>query len=258
MAVSEENGKEKGSDSEEQSPSGEETLNGATGRYDLPGEGSEGELLARKVREASIKKFEVGEHLFHAGQPATCFWMIRSGRVAQYKGETRISEMGPNRFLGMRTFMLGGKFETTAQVIEPSKIIELGQAFLEDFLKLPTAVLAFLKEQELELFRLTEAGRRCDIFLVAAREENTRLKEQLKRGVKATAGNGAVGELTLQEVKAKVNAASKALDDLAKSGSVPWKVLQKEESFLLLYLAIKDAAEKLGGIDLSSRASRHE
>jgi len=255
--VSEKNGKKDGSGPEEQSPPGEDTMNGATGRYELLGEGSEGELIAKKIREASIKKFEVGKYLFHAGQPATCFWMIVSGRVAQYKGETRINEMGVRRFLGMRTFMLKGKFETTAQVIEPSKIIELDQAFLRDFLKRPDALLAFLGEEEKELSRLAEAGRRREAFIAASRQEISRLEEQLRRDVKATAGNGAANMLTLQEVQVKVTIASQALDELSRDEPALWKALQDNEVFVRLFDAVKDAAGELGGMDLSSRASRH-
>lgn len=255
--MSEENGKRDELGSEEQAPPGEDTMNGATGRYKLPGEGSEGEFLAKKIREASIKLFKAGDYLFQAGQQVTCFWMIVSGRVAQYKGETRINELGANRFLGMRTFMLGGKFETTAQVTEPGKIIELDLAFLKEFFKLPDAVLAFLKEEELEIDRLAEAGRRREILLSATKQEVARLQEQLRRDVKATPGNGVAGAmLVLQQAKREIDQASQALDELARSEPALWKSLQDSEVFIRLFLAVKNVAEKLGGADLSSRAGR--
>jgi len=257
--VSEESRQKNGSSSEEPSPPGEETMNGATGRYDLPGEGSGGELLAKQIREASIKTFKAGDYLFHAGQEATCFWMIVSGKVAQYKGATRINELGARRFLGMRTFMLPGKFETTAQVTEPGKIIELDLAFLKEFFKLPDAVLAFLKEEELEIHRLAEAGRRREILLSSTKQEVARLQEQLRRDAKAAPGNGVAGAvLVLQQVKSEIDRASQALDELARNESALWKSLQDSEVFVQLFLTVKNVAEKVGGMDLSSRASRHE
>lgn len=238
--------------------SGNDTMNGATGRYDLLGEGPTDEDLQKRIREASIKKHEAGAYLFHAGQPATCFWLIVSGRVAQYRGDSCISELGPGRFLGMRTFMLEGKLETTAQVVEPGKIVELGLEFLKDFLTKPDAVLAFLREQERELFRLTEAGNKREVLLAGLRRQVAILERAAKADGQVGGANRSGAEQPLRTLLAQANQASDDLDVLARDEPVLWKALQGNEVFLRIFLAVKDVAEKLKKLNPSSRASRHE
>lgn len=238
-------------------PQGENTMNGATGKYDLPGEGSEGELIQARIKKSPVKDFGAGDYLFHAGQLAECFWMIKSGKVAQYKGETRINELGPGRFLGMRTFLLEGKFETTAQIVEPSKIVEFDLAFLKEFLSRPEAVLAFLKEQEQELLRIAEAGRKREVMFSALQQKITTLEEEIKRGGKGGgAGTQGRAEQTLQLIRSEITQASVDLDDLARNEPVLWKSLQENSTFLRLFLAVKNAAGHIDLADLSSRSSR--
>lgn len=236
---------------------GGETMNGATGRYDLPGEGSEGELIQRKMTTSPVKIYGAGEYLFHASQHADCFWMIKSGRVAQYKGETRLNELGPRRFLGMRTFLLEGKFETTAQIVEPSEIVELDLAFLKDFLSRPEAVLAFLREQEQELFRITEAGRRREVMFAALRQRVDTLEDEAKRGGQTGAPSiQGRAERILQLIVPEIKQASVDLDTLARDEPALWRSLQENDTFARLFLAVKNVATHLGSADLSSRSNR--
>lgn len=244
-----------GEGSKNDTPSGEDLTSGATGRYNLPGEGSEGELLLKKIKEASVRTYEVGEYLFHAGQAAECFWLIKAGRVVQYKGDARLNELGPRRFLGMRTFLLGGKFETTAEIVEPSEIVELDLVFLKNFLSRPEAVLAFLKEQERELFRIAEDGKRREVLFSAMRQQIALLEEQAKRS--SAAGSASAGaELLLRLIRPDIERASTALDVLAREEPVLWRSLEGNETFMRLFLAVKNAAGRLGAADLSSHSER--
>jgi CRP-like cAMP-binding protein len=227
-----------------------------TGRYNLPGEGSYGELVRDKLSTSPVKQYEAGTYLFRAGQSAECFYLVKSGRIAQYKGETRISELGPKRFLGMRTFLLRGRFETTAQTTEPSEIVELGLVFLRDFLKRPEAVLAFLREQEQELFRLAEAGAKREMMFTAVRQQMSVLEAQLRRGGNSETTSHERAAKVLQLVRQDVLQASATLDSLARNEPAVWKTLEASEAFTQLFLAVKGAAGHLESADFSSRSDR--
>jgi len=178
MIVSEgsvENGLEGCSDNQ---PTGEDTLSGATGRYELPA--NSGEFLDQLLHLAEernwAKTFLAGEWIFHAGEvPEEC-WLIGAGRVSQYRGDARINELGERRFLGMRAFHLQVPHTTSAQALEPSVLIKIGGEFYRRLLSHPEFVDVAIKQYEQEVQRVGDEVMRYRAQLEAARRDNAILQ----------------------------------------------------------------------------------
>lgn len=152
---------------------GEDTLSGATGRYELPEEYSAflGKFRERAEKIGWARSFVAGEWIFHAGEvPEEC-WLITEGRVAQFRGDTRISELGERRFLGMRAFHLRVPHTTSAQAIVPSVLVKIGGDFYEGLLTNPDFVRITIQQQEEEIQRVGEAATKYRAQLEATQRE---------------------------------------------------------------------------------------
>ncbi|MFA5128996.1 MAG: cyclic nucleotide-binding domain-containing protein [Patescibacteria group bacterium] len=159
-------------------PMGEDTLTGATGRFEFPGNYDEflDKLLHMAEERGWAKTFLAGEWVFHAGEvPEEC-WLIGVGRVSQYRGDARINELGKRRFLGMRAFHLQVPHTTSAQALEPSVLIKIGGEFYQKLLSHPEFVDVAIKQYEQEVQRVGDEVMRYRAQLEAARRDNAILQ----------------------------------------------------------------------------------
>jgi CRP-like cAMP-binding protein len=167
---------------------GEDTLTGnKTGRYELPLDDPEFfEQLLKAAEESKLAKvFQAGEWIFHAGEEPEGCWLIGSGRIAQYRGESSagncINELGPRRFLGVRAFHLGMPYTTSAQAVEPSSLIWIGGPFYSKLLKSPQFVYLVIQQQEKEICEVSDAVLRARVDTEAFRREINQLREEVIR-----------------------------------------------------------------------------
>ncbi|MFH2136737.1 MAG: cyclic nucleotide-binding domain-containing protein [Patescibacteria group bacterium] len=188
--MSEKNGKKDGSGPEEQSPPGEDTMNGATGRYAMP---NEDVLSLKKFREKAeklgwIKSFAAGEWVFHAGQVPDEFWLIAEGQVAQYRGDTHVNVLSERKFLGIRAFHLQIPHVTSAQVVVPSVLIKIGGEFYQGMLSYPGFVDATIRQQEEEILQTAKRAEKYRVESDGLRRDSAILQRSLDQYEKGAVG----------------------------------------------------------------------
>ncbi len=156
--------------------------NDDTGRLEVPANYDEflDTLLSMAEQRGWAKTFLAGEWVFHAGEiPEEC-WLIGTGRIAQYRGETLVSEFGPRRFLGMRAFHLQAPHTTSAQAVEPSVLIRIGGEFYQRLLTHQEFVDVTIKQYEQEVQRVGEMATKYRAHFDAAQREIAILQRSLE------------------------------------------------------------------------------
>lgn len=91
-------------------------------------QGLEPEQTARLAEIAVPRSLKKGEELFHAGDPATGFYALLSGRVKVYRSspagkEQIIHVWGPGEVFGEVPVFQGKGFPASAQALEPSRAL---------------------------------------------------------------------------------------------------------------------------------------
>lgn len=166
---------------------GEQTLTGATGRYELPLDDPDflGKLLIAAEEDGLAKSFQAGEWIFHAGEEPEGCWLIGKGLVAQYRGgdsaSNCINRLGPRRFLGVRAFHLGMPHTTSAQAVEPSTLVWIGGSFYSKLLRNSQFVYIVIQQQEKEICDVSDTVLRARVDTEALERQVSSLQGDVAR-----------------------------------------------------------------------------
>jgi CRP/FNR family transcriptional regulator len=188
-------------------------------------EGLDERLLERLANIAVDKRYDKGETIFSAGEEATGFYAVRTGKVRIYKtnpaGKEHVLHIfGPGQSIGEVAVFQGGKFPAHAQTLEESRIVFIPRREFESLIaRTPELAMSMLAVLSLRM-----RGFVTKIEELSLKEVPARLASHLML-LRATAGSD---ELTLDIPKGQLasylgtipETLSRALKGLAKDGVI--------------------------------------
>ena len=132
--------------------------------------GLDQQVLASIVAEAHERRFDKGEALFHAGDPADAFLVIAEGSVkvfvsSERGGEMVLATLRPPEALGEVSLLDGGPRSASASALEPVVVLAVARSTLLDLIEREHAVAdAVLRASARLLRRLT--GKAADLVFL--------------------------------------------------------------------------------------------
>jgi CRP-like cAMP-binding protein len=99
------------------------------------------EDLRQMVDSAQVRRLRRGERLFGQGEPASRFFLVRSGQVKLYRlspvgQEKLIDIIGPGRtFAEAVMFMQGGSYPVFAEALGPTEVISFDNETFRDLIR---------------------------------------------------------------------------------------------------------------------------
>jgi NADH dehydrogenase len=82
-------------------------------------------LRARPTEVLQEVHLEKGDTVFHAGEPALSFYVVKTGRIGLHDGDGPIMSIGPGEHFGERALLHDRKWRFTAIASEPSTLVAL-------------------------------------------------------------------------------------------------------------------------------------
>jgi NADH dehydrogenase len=82
-------------------------------------------LRARPTEVLQESHFEKGDTVFHAGEPALSFYVVKAGRIELHDGDGPIMSIGPGEHFGERALLHDRKWRFTAVAAETTTLVAL-------------------------------------------------------------------------------------------------------------------------------------
>ncbi|MGJ3241611.1 MAG: FAD-dependent oxidoreductase [Opitutales bacterium] len=91
-------------------------------------------LNPRYTKATQEMHLETDNILFHPGEPAFSFYIVKSGKIDLFEGDNRIMSIHPGEFFGERALLEDGSWRFRAIAAEPTRLVALnGETFRSFF-----------------------------------------------------------------------------------------------------------------------------
>lgn len=88
--------------------------------------------LAKLRNRAVHVELQAGSYLFHAGQPADCLYVVRSGRVQVVRNDVVVTELGRGEVVGELGLLIDAPRSASVRAVRDSTLVRLSKAQFEE------------------------------------------------------------------------------------------------------------------------------